>query len=122
MIRTVIKLAFVALLANAAWQLFNAYWPYYKFSDAVRVTAQYRGQKTDAQVRERILELAAQYDIPISDENLTVRFDDAHTLVEASYVQPVALAPGYTYPWPFAIQVDTAPVAPKRLDELNPPK
>jgi hypothetical protein len=122
MIRTVIKLAFVALLANAAWQLFNAYWPYYKFSDAVRATAQYRGQKTDAQVRERILELAAQFDIPISDDNLTVRLDDTHTIVEAAYVQPVALAPGYTYQWPFSVHVDTIPVTPKRLEDLDPPK
>jgi hypothetical protein len=121
MIRTVVKLAFVALLANAAWQTLNAYWPYYKFSDAVRLTVQYRGRKTDAQVRDRILELAQQFDVPITDENLTVRVDDKRTIVDASYVQPVALAPGYTYPWPFSVHLDAVPRS-QPLDELDVPK
>jgi hypothetical protein len=121
MIRTIVKLAFVALLANAAWQTFNAYWPYYKFSDAVRVTVQYRGRKTDAQLRDRILELAQQFDVPITDENLTVRVDDNRTIVDASYVQPVALAPGYTRPWPFSVHLDTIPSS-QPLDGLSDPK
>jgi hypothetical protein len=122
MIRTAIKLAFVALLANAVWQLFNAYWPYYKFNDAVRATAQYRGQKTDAQVRERVIELAAQFDVPLVDENLSVRRDDTSTVIDAAYVQPVALTPWYIYPWSFAIHVNADPVTPGRLDELGRPK
>ena len=109
MIRTLVKLAFAALLANAAWQAFNAYWPYYKFNDAVRVTLQYRGKQTDAQVRERILELAQQFDLPITDENLDMRVDDQRTIVDTSYVQPVALAPGYIYRWPFSVHLDIVP-------------
>jgi hypothetical protein len=121
MIRTVVKLAFVALLANAAWQTINAYWPYYKFNDAVRATVQFRGRKTDAQVRERILELAQQFEVPITDENLTLRVDGKHTVVDASYVQPVALAPGYVYRWPFAVHVDAIPSL-DPLDGLSDPK
>ena len=34
MIRTLLKLALVALVANAGWHLFGAYSPNYKFEDA----------------------------------------------------------------------------------------
>ena len=52
-IKTIVKLAFVALLANAAWQVFNVYWAHFKFNDAVQQTTQFRGDKTDAQLRAR---------------------------------------------------------------------
>ena len=122
MIKTLFKLAFVALLANATWQAFNAYWPYYKFQDAVHATAQYRRDKTDDQVRARILELAAQFDVPVTDENLAIRRDDKHTIVDSTYTLPVDLFPGYTYPWPFTVHVDTFTVAPPKRDELTFPK
>jgi hypothetical protein len=122
MIRTAIKLAVVALLANATWQVFNAYWPYYKFKDAIQATAQFRGDKTDDQVRARILELAGQFDLPVSDDMLSVRREDQHTIVDTAYTQPVELFPGYTYPWPFTIHVDTYTVAPPKIDELMAPK
>jgi hypothetical protein len=119
-IKTIVKLAIVALLANAAWQVFNVYWPHYKFEDAVRATTQYRGDKTDAQVRARILELATLFDVPVTEENLTMRHEQAHTIVDASYVQPVQLAPGYTYQWPFTLHVDTSPITGKTFDGLVP--
>jgi hypothetical protein len=106
-IKTIVKLAIVALVANATWQAVNAYWPHYKFEDAVRSTVQYRGDRSDAQLRARILELATNYDIPLDAENLDVRRDETHTIVDASYVRSVALAPGYTYRWPFTLHVAT---------------
>jgi len=106
-IKTILKLALVALIANATWQALNAYWPHYKFEDAVRATVQYRGDRSDAQLRTRILELAANYDVPLDEENLDVRRDEAHTIVDASYVRAVNLAPGYTLRWPFTLHVTT---------------
>ena len=107
MVRTIIKLAFVALLANAAWQLFTVYWAHFKFSDAVQQTTQFRGTKTDAQLKERILELASQFDVPVSDENLTVQVVDDHTLVDSSYTRRVELVPTFPYPWRFTVHTDT---------------
>jgi hypothetical protein len=106
-IKTIIKLALAALIANAAWQAVNAYWPHYKFEDAVRSTLQFRSNRTDAQLRARILELAANYDIPVADQDIGIRRDETHTVVDASYVRPVNLAPGYTYRWPFKLHIDT---------------
>jgi hypothetical protein len=109
-IKTIVKLAFVALLANATWQVFNVYWAHYKFSDAVRSTTQFRGDKSDALLRERILELAGQFDVPVSDENLAIQHVGDHTLVDGSYTRAVQLVPGLTYSWPFILHTDTFPM------------
>ena len=38
------------------------------------------------------------------------RDNRSHTLIDGSYVLPIDLAPGYTYPWPFTIHVDVQPL------------
>jgi hypothetical protein len=118
MIKTVVKLAIVALIVNASWQLFNAYWPYYKFKDAVNFTTQYRADQSDDEIRARILELAEQLDLPVTDDNLQLRRQDKHTIVDISYVKDIDLAPSWKYPWPFTVHVDTYTVKPPTADEL----
>jgi hypothetical protein len=119
-IKTIVKLAFVALLANAGWQLFTVYFAHFKFNDAVQQTTQFRGNKTDAQLRERILELAGQFDVPVTDENLTVQLVDDHTLVDSAYTRPVELVPRFPYLWRFTVHTDTVQSA--ALLELSQPK
>jgi hypothetical protein len=105
-IKTLVKLAFVALLANATWHVFVVYLAHYKFKDSVTSTAQFGGEKTEAQLRERILELAGEFDVPVTDENLLIRREEHRTIVETSYKRPVELVPGYKYQWPFTMRVD----------------
>jgi hypothetical protein len=111
-LKLIIKLAIVALIANATWRVGSAYVNFYRFRDAVQETTQFRGDKTDAQVHDRIVELASQYDIPITDETLTVRRADTHTVVDGSYKRPIDLVPGVTYQWPFTVHVDTFVASP----------
>jgi hypothetical protein len=120
-IKTLIRLAIAALLANASWQIFNAYWAHVKFGDAIETTTYYRGEKTDEQLRARILELAGEFGIPVSDENMTIQFVDNHTVVDTSYLQPVRVVPGYTYLWPFTVHTDTTMVK-AAATELDFPK
>jgi hypothetical protein len=120
MIKTLIKLAIVALLVNGCWQLLNAYWPYYKFKDAVSSTTLYRGEKSNEQIRARIIELAEQFDQPVTDEKLTVDGDNTHTIVDVSYVRTIDLAPGWKYPWPFTVHVDTVTLKQTPLNRLEP--
>ena len=122
MIKTVIKLAFVALLANATWQLFGAYSPHYKFKDGVQYAAQHRGDITDEVLREKILGLASQFEVPVTAADVSVTHEDKRTFVALSYVRPVDLAPGFTYPWPFSVHVDTLHLAPPKPDDLGVPK
>jgi hypothetical protein len=107
MIRTILKLAFVALVANATWHLFGAYYPHYKFKDGVQYVAQFRGTMSDDALREKIVDLATQFEIPVAPGDLSITTEQLHTTVQLSYVRPVDLAPGFTYPWPFSVHVDT---------------
>jgi hypothetical protein len=107
MLRTLVKLALAALLINASWQLFSVYWSHFKFVDAVSATTQFRGDKSEDQIRNRILELAGEFDVPISNENLTIQDSKVRTVVDGDYTRPVKLLPGYTYPWKFNLHTDT---------------
>jgi hypothetical protein len=106
MIRTLLKLAVVALVANAMWHLFGAYSPNYKLQDGIQYAAQNRGQLTDDALKEKVLDIAAQFEVPVSADEVTVTQSAKHTLVDVAYVRPIELAPGFRYPWPFSIHVD----------------
>jgi hypothetical protein len=118
-ITTAIKLALVALVANATWQLFGAYSPHFKFKDAVQYAAQYRGEATDEDLRQRILDSALQFEIPLAPADLSVTHQDKHTTVALSYTRAVDLAPGLTRAWPFTLNIDTYTIVPPKLGDLG---
>jgi hypothetical protein len=102
-IKTLIKLAIVVLLANAIWRVGSAYVSYYRFKDAVTDVAINSRSKTDDELRQK-----------------AIRHDENHTYIDASYTQPVALFPGYEYPWSFSLSVDSQAGAAFRRDLPNP--
>jgi len=106
-IKAVIRLAIVAVLANATWRVGTAYAKHYRFTDAVTQAAQFRGGKSDEEVHDRVVELAAAHDIPVTDRGLTITTHENHTVVEGSYTRPIELIPGFKYEWPFRVHVDT---------------
>jgi len=117
MIKLVIKLVLAALVANAAWRLGSAYMQYYRFKDAVTETAQFGGDKTSSQIRQRVLELASQHEVPLAEDAVTVRRDDrGHIYVDGSYTQPVDLLPNYHYPWTFKMEIDVFTAKPPKID------
>jgi hypothetical protein len=120
-VKAIFKLIVIALLANALWRVGSAYTTFYKFKDSVYAAAMQEGS-TEGELRQKIVELASTYDLPLADEDLTVTHDPHHTAVEGSYKAPVAILPGYDYPWPFHVDVDAYPIAPptRRGDLLKP--
>jgi hypothetical protein len=106
-IKLILKLALAALIANAAWRLGTAYLSFYKFKDAVQEATQFGADKGDAQLQTRILELAADYDVPLAADGFTIQHKDNHTIVDGAYVRTVDLLPGYKYQCPFAWHTDT---------------
>jgi hypothetical protein len=107
MIRLAVKLAIVALIANAGWHAALAYLTFYRFRDAVGEAAQFSRGKSDDELRLRILDLASNYDVPLADDDLTVRRQDTRVVVSVSYRLPVDLGPGWRYPWPFSFTLDS---------------
>jgi len=107
LIKAIFKLAVVALIANATWRVGSAYLSFYKFKDAVQETTQFDADRSDDQLRQRIVELAGQYDVPIAPDGFTIQRTEYHTIVDGSYRQKIDVVPGYTYPWPFTFHTDT---------------
>ena len=109
MIKLLLKLGVVALLANAAWQAAVVYAAHYKFRDAVESASQYGSALSIDQLRQRVVDLAAQYDVPEDPDSISVVRDGTHTVIEGSYTRSVQLVPfpSYSYRWPFTWHVDT---------------
>ena len=107
MIKLILKLALVALVANASWRVGSAYVAHYKFTDSVQQTALFRGNKTDDVLRQRIFELASDFDIPVMESDLTLMTAEHHTVVDGNYTRVIELVPGFKYPWAFTFHIDT---------------
>ena len=107
MIKTIVKLVLVVLVANATWRVGSAYISHYKFTDSVHQISLFRGRQTDDMLRKRIFQAASDFDIPVSDQDITLRTENHHTIVEGAYTREIELAPGFVYPWPFDFHVDT---------------
>ena len=113
MIKTVLKLAVVALLANATWHVFSAYSPHFKFRDVVEYAAHYGGDEPADTLRERVMDLAGRFNVPITADDVSVSRDsEKRTIVHLSYVKRIELVPGFSYPWTFSINVDTYSIPP----------
>jgi hypothetical protein len=112
MIRTVLKVALLALVANAMWHLFGAFSPQYKFQDGVEYAAHYRTDMSDDLLREKILDLASQFEVPVTAADVAITHRGRQGTVDLSYVRPVELAPGLVYRVPFSVHVDTIAIKP----------
>ena len=109
--KIVLKLIVVALLANALWHVASAYVTSYRFNDAVLGAALQEGIPED-ELRQKVVDLASTYSVPIAAAGITFSFEEHHTTVAGSYTLPVSLFPGYEYRWPFNLSVDAYVVAP----------
>jgi len=106
-VKSLLKLIAAALVANATWHLFVVYSAHYRFRDAVEAAAQFGVSQSDAQLGARVLELAAQYDVPAAPGSFMVQRANKHTLIDGAYTRRVDLFPGFSYPWSFSWHVDT---------------
>ena len=101
MVKLLLKLAVVALLANAAYHVGLEYLTYVKFRDAIRDAATYKA-KDDDELLKRIMDLAGDYDIPLSEDAVRIQREDRQVLVDGSYHKPIEVVPSFEYSWPFA--------------------
>ena len=87
----------------------RVYSAHYKFKDAVQSTTQFSGGKSDEQMHAaRILELAAQYDVPVTDANFALRREErSHDRRRHRTSRPVELVPGFQVPLHVQLHVDT---------------
>jgi hypothetical protein len=113
-----VKLAIVALVANAAYRVGLEYLTYVKFRDAVRDAATYK-TSDDEDLRKRIMDLAGDYDIPLSQDAVYIHREDRQVLVDGSYQKPIEVVPTVHYQWPFTWSIEaytptTVPLVPRK--------
>jgi hypothetical protein len=109
-VKVLIKLIVTGLILNALWRVGAAYASFYEFKDAVRAAAM-DPAKSEDDLRQKIVELASSYDVPVAADAIEIHRESQHTVVETAYTAPVALLPGYVYPWRFNVDVDAVGTA-----------
>ena len=103
MARTFVKLGIFLLVVHALYRFVPVYFHYQQFKDAVHETALFSRERNEAQIADRVMELAEKYQIPLSRESVQVRREGERTLIDASYVESIEWLPTYKRPWQFDI-------------------
>jgi hypothetical protein len=104
--KTIIKLIIAALILHATWRAGTVYLRFYEFKDDVRQIAQFGTRHTDNQLRNGVVDAAKRLEIPLDPEAVSVRRQNHHIIIDATYVEQVELAPRYFYPWNAKLHVD----------------
>lgn len=103
--KTLFKLAIAALIIHAAYRVGVAYWDHYQFQDAVQQVAQFGEKEPVPEIKRRVLELAAERQLPVAEDALEVTRQQRRIKVDGSYTRDILLAPGYRRSWQFTIDV-----------------
>jgi hypothetical protein len=112
MIGKVIRLIIVALVVHALWKGTPVYWRYIQFQDQVKETARFAGARSEQEILERVVALAADRGIALTRESIAVHKRLDYTAIELAYVENVEVLPRYHYPWEFTISVEGRPLRP----------
>ncbi len=97
MVRRIVKIAVFLVVANGVYQVAPVAYRQLKFSDALGELVLYGQKLTDAEIVNRALALAADNNVPLDREYVRVRHEVGAIHLDASYVEPMHLLPGYTY-------------------------
>lgn len=108
-IKNLIKLALVALVVHAGVKIVPVFWNYVRFRDACEEIAKFSTKRTEAEVQDRILAKAGQFDIPLTQDAVSVRKQGAVTFVKADYTAQLEYFPAKFYPYSFKVDVQGVP-------------
>ncbi len=109
--KTIIKLIVAALVVHATYRAGTVYLRYYNFRDDVQQIAQFAGRQSDGELRNKVLESAQQRGIPLDPDAATVRRQNNHLQIDATYTEKIELLPRYFYPWEFKMNVDVLTIS-----------
>lgn len=119
MIKRLINLLIVLAIAHAGYKAVPVYWRYVQFRDEVAEAARFSGGRSEKEIRDRVAEMIARYEVPLDPFQVSIVPGRASTAIDASYEQPVELLPKYFYKWKFDVKVDVTHVRPTSLDQIR---
>ena len=104
--KTIIKIALALALATAAVQGGRAALKHYTFVDTLHESMLFGGRLNEAQIAEKVMELAVASEIPLDPDQLSVTREPFLITIHAPYTETVDLLPGfYSRPWDFEASV-----------------
>ena len=108
--KALLSFVFAALVVNACVRAGDSAWRFYQLRDAVEHEARYGEQKTTTMLRKRIIALARDHDIELTDEDVAVEKRGLETYVSVTYVEAIPLVPrAYTYEQDYDITMTVQP-------------
>jgi len=114
--KTIIKLVVAAILLTATVQAGRAAIKHYTFVDALQEAMLFAGSRTEEELADRVLEIAADFEIPLEGGSLSVRRLPYQVVIDAPYTDEVELLPGfYARSWDF-----NAGVTVRLLEDTRP--
>ncbi len=117
--RKLFDLLLLILVVNAVWRVGPAFYQYFVFRNQVAEAARLSVGPSESELRDILLEMARRSDLPVRDEDLTVRRQQQRLLIDVRYVQPLEILPLYTYDYEFRISVDTLLARPSAVGEIR---
>lgn len=118
--KLLIQLLIVAVVLHGCVRAGQAAWRFYAFKDTVEQTVRFGGGEPVATLQQRILDLAAEQEVPLDPRDLSVHREGTRTTVSASYWDYIELVPSfYTREHLFEMEVQVNPVRPVTADDLK---
>jgi hypothetical protein len=106
--KTLFKIVITIAILTACFQSARYYFNNFQFEDAAQQRLLFETRASDAEVVTLMMRLAAEYQLPLQEENISVRMVGQDRVVEMEYTENVPLLPGvFTYPWKFTPRTST---------------
>lgn len=106
MIRRLITLAIVFLIGYAGWNVAPVILNHYEFQAKLDELARFSGDRTEGDLQARVLQLAGEYDIPVTERDVQVARQADRIRIDVAYRKMLKVAPRYEYPWDYTIHVE----------------
>jgi hypothetical protein len=106
--KTIIKIVVTIAILTACFQAARYYFNNFQFEDAAQQRLLFETRASDAEVVNIVMKLAGEYQLPLQEDNISVRMVGQDRIVEMEYTENVPLLPGiFTYPWKFTPKTST---------------
>ena len=106
--KTLFKLGVTLVILTACFQAGRYYLNNFQFEDAAQQRLLFETRASDPEVVTILLKLANEYQLPLKEDNVSIRMLGQDRVVEMEYTESVPLIPGvFSYPWKFTPRTST---------------
>jgi hypothetical protein len=104
--KTLIKLIITALILHATYKAGTVYLRHWQLKEDVTQIAQFGVRRTDHELRNGVIDAARRREIALNPNAVSVKRQNHHIIIDATYTDHVELVPRYFYPWNAKLHVD----------------